>query len=195
MLDTITPVHADQATRPSALRADGVARVYGEGDAAVHALCGVTLDVPAGQFTAIMGPSGSGKSTLMHLLAGLDRPTEGTVEIGGEDIGSLNDRQLTKLRRKHVGFVFQAFNLLPVLSADENVTLPLSIAGRKVDREALDDFSHVTAAVSVSGKGVMGRFVAKAVEGLLAGGALDSALGRIAQGVENAQTDGFALAA
>jgi len=85
-----------------------------------------------------MGPSGSGKSTLMHLLAGLDRPTEGTVHIGGEDVGAMSDAQLTKLRRRHVGFVFQAFNLLPVLSAEENVTLPLSIAGRKPDRDELD---------------------------------------------------------
>jgi putative ABC transport system ATP-binding protein len=112
--------------------------VYGEGEAAVHALRGVTLDVPAGQFAAIMGPSGSGKSTLMHLLAGLDRPTDGTVTIGGEDVSQMKDAQLTKLRRRHVGFVFQAFNLLPVLSAEENITLPLDIAGRKVDREALD---------------------------------------------------------
>jgi putative ABC transport system ATP-binding protein len=104
----------------------------------VHALRGVTLDVPAGQFAAIMGPSGSGKSTLMHLLAGLDRPTDGTVTIGGEDVSQMKDAQLTKLRRRHVGFVFQAFNLLPVLSAEENITLPLDIAGRKVDREALD---------------------------------------------------------
>ena len=133
MLDTLPTT-----TAASALAARDVTRTYGEGDAQVHALRGVTLDVPAGQFTAIMGPSGSGKSTLMHLLAGLDRPSAGTVEIGGEDIGRLNDRQLTKLRRKHVGFVFQAFNLLPVLSAEENITLPLTIAGRKVDRDALD---------------------------------------------------------
>jgi putative ABC transport system ATP-binding protein len=123
---------------PSALAARAVTRVFGEGEAAVHALRGVTLDVPSGQFTAIMGPSGSGKSTLMHLLAGLDRPTDGTVEIGGEDVGRMSDAQLTKLRRRHVGFVFQAFNLLPVLTAEENVTLPLSIAGRKVDRGELD---------------------------------------------------------
>ena len=95
---------------------------------------GVSLEVPAGQFTAIMGPSGSGKSTLMHLLAGLDRPTEGSVEIGGEDITAMSDKKLTLLRRKHIGFVFQAFNLVPTLTAEENVTLPLSIAGRKIDR-------------------------------------------------------------
>jgi len=131
MLDTVP-------TTSIALSARAVTRVFGEGDAAVHALRGVSLDVPQGQWTAIMGPSGSGKSTLMHLLAGLDRPTEGTVSIGGEDVGSMSDQQLTKLRRRHIGFVFQAFNLLPVLTAEENVTLPLAIAGRKVDREALD---------------------------------------------------------
>jgi putative ABC transport system ATP-binding protein len=133
MLDTITTT-----TTTSALAARAVTRVFGEGEATVQALGGVSLDVPAGQFTAVMGPSGSGKSTLMHLLAGLDRPTEGTVHIGGEDVGAMSDAQLTKLRRRHVGFVFQAFNLLPVLSAEENVTLPLSIAGRKPDRDELD---------------------------------------------------------
>jgi putative ABC transport system ATP-binding protein len=137
MLDT-APAASLPATAPSALAARAVTRVFGEGEAAVHALRGVTLDVPSGQFTAIMGPSGSGKSTLMHLLAGLDRPTDGTVEIGGEDVGRMSDAQLTKLRRRHVGFVFQAFNLLPVLTAEENVTLPLNIAGQKVDRAALD---------------------------------------------------------
>ena len=136
MLETAA---APAATAPTAaLAAQAVTRVYGEGDAAVHALRGVTLDVPAGQFTAIMGPSGSGKSTLMHLLAGLDRPTEGTVTIGGEDISAMKDAELTKLRRRHVGFVFQAFNLLPVLTAEENITLPLSIAGTKPPREELD---------------------------------------------------------
>jgi len=104
----------------------------------VDALRGVSLQVPAGQYTAVMGPSGSGKSTLMHLLAGLDRPTEGTVAIGGADITTMSDNALTKLRRDRVGFVFQAFNLLPTLSAEENVLLPSRIAGRKVDRRALD---------------------------------------------------------
>jgi putative ABC transport system ATP-binding protein len=136
MLDIAPVSRAEDAA--VAIAAKAVTRTYGEGDATVHALRGVTLDVPAGQFTAIMGPSGSGKSTLMHLLAGLDRPTDGTVHIGGEDVTSMKDAQLTKLRRRHVGFVFQAFNLLPVLSAEENVTLPLSIAGRKVDRADLD---------------------------------------------------------
>ena len=135
MLETTTPTSAPTT---AALAARAVTRVFGEGEAQVHALRGVTLDVPAGQFTAVMGPSGSGKSTLMHLLAGLDRPTDGTVHIGGEDIGAMSDAQLTKLRRRHVGFVFQAFNLLPVLSAEENVTLPLMIAGTKPDRAELD---------------------------------------------------------
>jgi putative ABC transport system ATP-binding protein len=136
MLETTVPTAAAPST--SALAARAVTRVFGEGEATVQALRGVSLDVPSGQFTAVMGPSGSGKSTLMHLLAGLDRPTEGTVHIGGEDVGAMSDAQLTKLRRRHVGFVFQAFNLLPVLSAEENVTLPLMIAGRKPDKEELD---------------------------------------------------------
>ena len=117
-----------------AVSADSLVRRYGEGDSAVEAVGGVSLDVPAGQFAAIMGPSGSGKSTLMHLLAGLDRPTEGTVEIGGQDITTMGDKKLTLLRRKHIGFVFQAFNLVPTLTAEENVTLPLAIAGKKIDR-------------------------------------------------------------
>ena len=139
MLDTTTPTSPPTTT---ALAARAVTRVFGEGEAQVHALRGVTLDVPAGQFTAVMGPSGSGKSTLMHLLAGLDRPTDGAVHIGGEDVGAMNDGQLTKLRRRHVGFVFQAFNLLPVLSAEENVTLPLMITGTRPDRDELDRLLH-----------------------------------------------------
>ena len=111
---------------------------YGDGDAAVDALRGVSLDLAPGSFTAIMGPSGSGKSTLMHLLAGLDRPTGGTVTIAGTEIGRLDDTDLTKLRRDKIGFVFQAFNLVPVLTAEENVRLPLTLAGRddngRVDR-------------------------------------------------------------
>jgi putative ABC transport system ATP-binding protein len=103
---------------------------YGEGDAAVNALRGVSLDIAPGTFTAIMGPSGSGKSTLMHVLAGLDRPTEGTVDIDGTEIGKLDDGDLTRLRRDKIGFVFQAFNLVPVLTAEENVRLPLTLAGR-----------------------------------------------------------------
>jgi putative ABC transport system ATP-binding protein len=121
-----------------AVSATDVTRHYGSGEAAVDALRGVTLDVPRGQFAAIMGPSGSGKSTLMHVLAGLDQPTSGTVHIAGEDITKLNDAQLTKLRRAHIGFVFQAFNLLPTLTAEENILLPLQLAGRKVDQAWYD---------------------------------------------------------
>jgi putative ABC transport system ATP-binding protein len=107
-----------------------VERVFGHGDAAVRALDGVNVDFPGGRFNAIMGPSGSGKSTLMHCLAGLDRPTAGQVTIDGVQLGSLDDGELTELRRDKVGFVFQFFNLLPVLSAEENILLPLSLAGR-----------------------------------------------------------------
>jgi putative ABC transport system ATP-binding protein len=117
----------------AAVEATRLVRRYGEGDTAVEALRGVTLDIERGQLTAVVGPSGSGKSTLMHLLAGLDKPTKGSVAIDGVDLASLNDTQLTKLRRKHVGFVFQFFNLLPMLTAAENVLLPLSLAGEKPD--------------------------------------------------------------
>jgi putative ABC transport system ATP-binding protein len=123
----------------SIVSARGVARRYGEGDAAVDALRGVDLDVQAGQLTAVMGPSGSGKSTLMHILAGLDKPTAGTVTIGGEEITSMGDTELTKLRRRRIGFVFQFFNLLPMLTAEENVVLPLSVAGEKPDPAHLED--------------------------------------------------------
>jgi putative ABC transport system ATP-binding protein len=111
-----------------------VTRRYGEGDAAVDALRGVSLDFPEGGFAAIMGPSGSGKSTLMHILAGLDRPTSGTVVIDGRDITKMDDGELTQLRRDRIGFVFQFFNLVPVLNAEENMVLPLSIAGRRPER-------------------------------------------------------------
>jgi len=120
------------------VQAEGVSRRYGEGDAAVDALTEVSVDFPTGRFAAIMGPSGSGKSTLMHILAGLDRPTSGTVALDGVELTKLDDRELTRLRRDRVGFIFQTFNLLPVLSAEENILLPLSIAGRKPDREWLD---------------------------------------------------------
>jgi putative ABC transport system ATP-binding protein len=135
---TLDAAIAGLPTAEPAVAATAVTRRYGEGEAAVHALRGVTIDVPDGQFTAVMGPSGSGKSTLMHLLAGLDRPTEGTVHVGGQDITRMPDKALTKLRRTHIGFVFQTFNLLPTLTAQENILLPLSIAGRKPDREAVD---------------------------------------------------------
>jgi putative ABC transport system ATP-binding protein len=116
-----------------------VTRRYGQGDTAVDALRGVSLEVEAGKLTAVMGPSGSGKSTLMHILAGLDKPTAGTVLISGTDITRLKDSDLTKLRRRHIGFVFQFFNLLPMLSAEENITLPLAIAGEKPDPDFFRD--------------------------------------------------------
>jgi putative ABC transport system ATP-binding protein len=115
-----------------------VYRRYGEGEAAVDALAGVSVGFPPSRFAAIMGPSGSGKSTLMHILAGLDRPTSGTVRIAGVELTGLGDRELTQLRRDRVGFIFQTFNLLPVLNAEENILLPLSIAGRKPDGEWFD---------------------------------------------------------
>jgi putative ABC transport system ATP-binding protein len=113
-------------------------RRYGEGEAAVDALAGVSVAFPAGRFAAIMGPSGSGKSTLMHILAGLDRPSSGEVAVGGVQLTGLDDAELTRLRRERIGFIFQTFNLLPVLNAQENILLPLSIAGRKPDREWFD---------------------------------------------------------
>jgi putative ABC transport system ATP-binding protein len=132
--------HTSTAARPAtsiAVSARRVSRRYGDGESAVHALRGVSLEVPVGQFTAVMGPSGSGKSTLMHLLAGLDRPTNGRVKVGDEDITEMPDKQLTKLRRRQIGFVFQQFNLLPMLTAEENILLPLSIASRKADKAAV----------------------------------------------------------
>ncbi|HKT43464.1 MAG TPA: ABC transporter ATP-binding protein [Gaiellaceae bacterium] len=119
--------------------AHDLTRRYGEGDTAVDALRGVSLSVRRGELVAVMGPSGSGKSTLMHILAGLDKPTSGTVEIAGTEITELSDADLTRLRRAHIGFVFQFFNLLPMLDAEENVVLPLSIAGEKPDRGWLDE--------------------------------------------------------
>jgi putative ABC transport system ATP-binding protein len=127
----------DRPQEPAA-RAIDLWKVYGEGQAAVEALRGVTLDLEAGRFTAIMGPSGSGKSTLLHCLAGLDRPTSGRVFIGDVDLTTLDERRLTLLRRERIGFVFQAYNLVPTLTAAENITLPIDIAGRSVDRAWFD---------------------------------------------------------
>jgi putative ABC transport system ATP-binding protein len=119
--------------------ANEITRRYGEGDAAVDALRGVTLDVEQGKLTAIMGPSGSGKSTLMHILAALDRPTSGFVTVAGTRLGQLSDKDVTKIRREHIGFVFQFFNLLPMLTAQENMVLPLSLAGEKPDKAFFDE--------------------------------------------------------
>jgi putative ABC transport system ATP-binding protein len=132
-------VHELPITRePVVVSAHGLTRRYGAGDTAVDALRGVALDVAQSELVAVMGPSGSGKSTLMHILAGLDQPTEGEVVIDGKDITKLKDSELTKLRRKHIGFIFQFFNLLPMLTAEENVTLPLAIAGTKPDQAWVD---------------------------------------------------------
>ena len=120
------------------ISAHELTRRFGEGDIAVDALRGVTVGFPQGGYAAIMGPSGSGKSTLMHILAGLDRPSSGSVEVEGTDIVGLDDRRLTELRRDKFGFIFQFFNLLPVLTAEENITLPVRIAGRQVDTEWLE---------------------------------------------------------
>jgi putative ABC transport system ATP-binding protein len=121
------------------VRASNLTRRYGEGEASVDALRGVSLEVRPKELVAVMGPSGSGKSTLMHILAGLDKPTEGDVVIDGQSIAELNDTDLTKLRRRSIGFIFQFFNLLPMLDAEENVVLPLSIAGEKVDGAWVDE--------------------------------------------------------
>ncbi len=129
----------DQAQNLGAvIQASGVSRRYGEGDTAVTALRDVSVEIERGKLTAVMGPSGSGKSTLMHILAGLDKPTAGTVQLDGTEITHLGDDALTRLRRDHIGFVFQFFNLLPMLNARENILLPLSIAGREPDAQWLD---------------------------------------------------------
>jgi len=128
----------DRSPAPPAARAIGVTKVYGRGDTAVKALDGVSVNFRTGEFAAIMGPSGSGKSTLMHCMAGLDRVTEGTVCVGDTDLGGLGDKELTRLRRDRIGFVFQSYNLVPTLTAAENITLPLDIAGRQPDPAWLD---------------------------------------------------------
>jgi len=130
-LDAVEP--RSPLGRAVAARATALTKTYGTGDTAVHALAGVDVEFTAGAFTAVMGPSGSGKSTLMHLLAGLDTPTSGTVLVGDTDVSSLDDKRLTELRRDRIGFVFQAFNLLPVLTAAENIELPQRLAGRRAD--------------------------------------------------------------
>jgi putative ABC transport system ATP-binding protein len=131
-------------TTKVAARTEGLRKVYGEGDASVEALRGITLAFGEAELTAIMGPSGSGKSTLLHCLAGLDTPTDGSVFIGDVDITKLSERQLTQLRRDKIGFVFQAYNLIPTLTAKENITLPLDIAGRDVDQAWFDQVIDTT---------------------------------------------------
>jgi putative ABC transport system ATP-binding protein len=127
---------------PAVVVAHDLTRRYGAGDTAVDALRGVSVEIAPGQMTAVMGPSGSGKSTLMHILAGLDKPTSGSVSIAGTEITGLDDNELTKLRREHIGFVFQFFNLLPMLTARENVLLPLTIAGVKPEPEWFDGLTE-----------------------------------------------------
>ncbi|MFD7262394.1 ABC transporter ATP-binding protein [Streptomyces sp. NPDC059874] len=131
--------HAPRTIQAVAARATGLSKVYGQGETQVVALDNVSVDFAQGQFTAIMGPSGSGKSTLMHCVAGLDTFSSGSVRIGETELGSLKDKQLTQLRRDKIGFIFQAFNLLPTLTALENITLPMDIAGRKPDKKWLDN--------------------------------------------------------
>jgi putative ABC transport system ATP-binding protein len=130
--------HPLSGTTTVAAHAVNLSKIYGQGDTQVVALDNVSVDFPSGQYTAVMGPSGSGKSTLMHCLAGLDSPTSGEVWLGGSEISKLGDKELTRLRRDEVGFIFQAFNLVPTLSALENITLPMDLAGVKPDQEWLD---------------------------------------------------------
>jgi putative ABC transport system ATP-binding protein len=140
MASTMTETPETAAKTASAVvEAKELTRVYGEGDTAVHALRGCSITVEHGELTAVMGPSGSGKSTLMHILAGLDLPSSGTVSIEGTEITSLGDNDLTKLRREHIGFIFQFFNLLPMLTAEENIVLPLELAGGKLDKAWIEE--------------------------------------------------------
>jgi putative ABC transport system ATP-binding protein len=135
----VLPTSHDPARSAAVVSATDLTRRYGEGETAVDALRGVSVDVEQGRLTAIMGPSGSGKSTLMHILAGLDRPTDGNVTLAGTEITELDDTRLTELRRRHIGFVFQFFNLLPMLTVEQNVVLPLELAGEKAEREWVEE--------------------------------------------------------
>ena len=137
--ERLAPKIQGETDKDHVVEAHELTRRYGQGETAVDALVGVDLQVSSGKLTAVMGPSGSGKSTLMHLLAALDRPTSGYVVLAGTKLGQLSDTEITKLRRRHIGFVFQFFNLLPMLTADENIRRPLSIAGEKPDPEWYDD--------------------------------------------------------
>jgi putative ABC transport system ATP-binding protein len=135
----VLPTQQDPVRSSAVVSASRLTRRYGDGETAVDALRGVSVEVQPGRLTAIMGPSGSGKSTLMHILAGLDRPTEGEVTLAGMDITALDDTRLTELRREHIGFIFQFFNLLPMLTVEQNVVLPLELAGQKAEREWVDE--------------------------------------------------------
>ncbi|MEW1981982.1 ABC transporter ATP-binding protein [Citricoccus sp. NPDC079358] len=137
VIASTTPASPD--TPSTAISARGLVKTYGKGEAVVHALAGVDVDFAEGRFTAIMGPSGSGKSTLMHCLAGLDTADSGSIVLGGQEITGLNDTELTRLRRDRIGFVFQAFNLVPTLTAEQNIVLPLDLAGKPVDRAWMAD--------------------------------------------------------
>jgi putative ABC transport system ATP-binding protein len=142
-MHTLLPDHEAPSVDPAAVvTARDVVRRYGDGDTAVAALRGVSLDIARGRLTAVMGPSGSGKSTLMHILAGLDKPTSGEVSVAGVDVVGLDDTALTKLRRDHIGFIFQFFNLLPMLTAAENIALPLKLAGQSPDTAWLDELVY-----------------------------------------------------
>ncbi|MFI6676471.1 ABC transporter ATP-binding protein [Kribbella sp. NPDC050470] len=144
------PATTTQQATQLAASARGLTKTYGRGEAEVHALRGVDLDLPRGRFTAIMGPSGSGKSTLMHCLAGLDQASTGTVTVAGADLGSLDDDALTTFRRDHVGFVFQSFNLLPMLTALQNIVLPLELGGRRIDEATRERAQALADALGVA---------------------------------------------
>src|SRR5918994_3948790 len=135
-------MHSILLQSPTVVEATGLVRRYGEGETCVNALRGVDLGIATGELTAVMGPSGSGKSTLMHILAGLDQPTEGSVTIAGQDITQLSDTELTLLRREHIGFIFQFFNLLPMLTAAEDVVLPPSPAGRHPEQAWVNELTE-----------------------------------------------------
>src|SRR3954467_10634004 len=142
-MHTLLPDHEASRVEPAAVVTPrDVVRCYGEGDTAVAALRGVSLNIARGRLTAVMGPSGSGKSTLMHILAGLDQPTSGEVSVAGVDVTRLDDDELTRMRRDHIGFIFQFFNLLPMLTASENIALPLKLAGGGPDPAWLDELLH-----------------------------------------------------